>query len=108
MLTLERLDRLIRRSGGPRPTRIGLSATLNPIETLAAFLAGADVTSEDIRVPRPVRIIRADDVPRDLDLKIIAPGPELGSLATHQHQSASPQSSDPSNSPGQADAECSA
>src|SRR2546421_4161223 len=31
MLTLERLDRLVRGCGLPRPTRIGLSATLNPI-----------------------------------------------------------------------------
>src|SRR5262249_57893444 len=41
MLTLERLERLVLRSDSTRPTRIGLSATLNPIETLAAFLAGA-------------------------------------------------------------------
>src|SRR5208283_3408092 len=31
MLTLERLERLARRSDSTRPTRIGLSATLNPI-----------------------------------------------------------------------------
>jgi ATP-dependent Lhr-like helicase len=85
MLTLERLERMVRRSGAPRPTRIGLSATLNPIETLAAFLTGAEVTPNGERHPRPVRIVRADDVPRELDLQIIAPGPELGSLATHQH-----------------------
>src|SRR5208282_2292068 len=85
MLTLERLERMVRRSGAPRPTRIGLSATLNPIETLAAFLTGAEVTPDGERHPRPVRIVRADDVPRELDLQIIAPSPELGSLATHQH-----------------------
>jgi ATP-dependent helicase Lhr and Lhr-like helicase len=85
MLTLERLERLVRRSSLPRPTRIGLSATLNPIETLAAFLAGADVAGDGARKPRPIRIVRADDDPRQLDLQIIAPGPELGSLATHQH-----------------------
>lgn len=85
MLTLERLERLVRRSGSARPTRIGLSATLNPIETLAGFLAGADIAHDGARNPRPVRIVRADDGPRQLDLQIIAPGPELGSLATHQH-----------------------
>src|SRR6202051_734954 len=42
-LNLERLERMVRRGGAPRPVRIGLSATLNPIETLAAFLAGAEV-----------------------------------------------------------------
>jgi ATP-dependent Lhr-like helicase len=85
MLTLERLERLVRRSHSTRPTRIGLSATLNPIETLAAFLAGAEVADDGGRHPRPVRIVRADDNPRQLDLQILAPGPELGSLATHQH-----------------------
>ena len=85
MLTLERLERLVLRSDSTRPTRIGLSATLNPIETLAAFLAGAQVGDDGSRCPRSVRIVRADQNPRPLDLQIIAPGPELGSLATHQH-----------------------
>ncbi len=84
-LTLERLERMVRASGAPRPVRIGLSATLNPIETLAAFLAGAEVTSDGARTPRPTQIVRADDTPRELDLAVIAPGPELGALATHQH-----------------------
>jgi ATP-dependent Lhr-like helicase len=85
MLTLERLERMVGKNDLPRPTRIGLSATLHPIETLAAFLAGAAVTEDGTRNPRPVRIVRADDDARRLDLQIIAPGPELGSLATHQH-----------------------
>jgi ATP-dependent Lhr-like helicase len=84
-LTLERLERTVRAHGAPRPVRIGLSATLNPIETLAAFLAGADVAPDGARTPRPVRIVRADDKPRELDLAVIAPGPELGALATHPH-----------------------
>ena len=57
MLTLERLERLVRSSGAPRPARIGLSATLNPIEALAAFLAGANVDRNDVRTPRAVRIV---------------------------------------------------
>ncbi|MGH7839724.1 MAG: DEAD/DEAH box helicase, partial [Candidatus Binataceae bacterium] len=85
MLTLERLERMIRATGGPRPTRIGLSATLNPIATLAGFLAGAEVAADGTRTPRPVQIVRTDDAPRELDLQILAPGPEIGSLATHQH-----------------------
>jgi ATP-dependent helicase Lhr and Lhr-like helicase len=84
MLTLERLERMVRRAGAPRPLRVGLSATLNPIATLAAFLSGAEVTATGERRPRPVEIVRADDV-RELDLQVIAPGPDLGSLATHQH-----------------------
>jgi ATP-dependent helicase Lhr and Lhr-like helicase len=85
MLTLERLERLVRRAESRRPIRIGLSATLNPIQTLGAFLAGAEVAENGDRKPRPIRIVRADENPRQLDLQIIAPGPELGSLATHQH-----------------------
>jgi len=84
-ITLERLERMVRRGGAPRPVRIGLSATLNPIETLAAFLAGAEVAANGERTPRPIRIVRADDAPRELDLAVIAPGPELGALATHSH-----------------------
>ena len=54
-LTLERLERYVIQSGGPRPNRIGLSATLNPIEQLAEFLAGFDVADDVTRTPRPVR-----------------------------------------------------
>ncbi|MGH7947901.1 MAG: DNA glycosylase AlkZ-like family protein, partial [Candidatus Binataceae bacterium] len=84
-LTLERLERMVRAAGNPRPVRIGLSATLNPIERLAEFLAGFDVSSSGERSPRPVRIVRADDRARALDMRVVAPGPELGPLATHQH-----------------------
>ena len=45
-LTLERLERMVRHNGMPRPVRIGLSATLNPITTLAEFLAGTEVSDE--------------------------------------------------------------
>lgn len=84
-LTLERLERMVRAAGNPRPVRIGLSATLNPIERLAEFLAGFDVSLCGERSPRPVCIVRADDRARALDMRVIAPGPELGPLATHQH-----------------------
>ncbi len=85
MVTLERLDRMVRARGGTRPARIGLSATLNPIERLGCFLAGCDNELPGASAPRAVRIVRADDRPRELDLAIIAPGPELGPIATHPH-----------------------
>ena len=61
MLTLERLERMVRRAGALRPLRIGLSATLNPIVTLASFLSGAEVSATGERRPRPVQIVRADE-----------------------------------------------
>ncbi len=85
MVTLERLDRLVMSRSGSRPVRIGLSATLNPIERLAEFLAGHEVAPGGDRIPRPVRIVRAGSGPRQFDLAVIAPGPELGPLATHSH-----------------------
>ncbi len=84
-LTLERLARMVAQAGGRHPARIGLSATLNPIERLAEFLAGFDVARGGARTPRPVRIVRADDRARHMDLEVIAPGPELAPLASHQH-----------------------
>ncbi|HSR57808.1 MAG TPA: DEAD/DEAH box helicase, partial [Candidatus Binataceae bacterium] len=85
MLTLERLERMVRAQGAPRPARIGLSATLNPIERLAEFLAGAEIAAGGERIPPPIKIVRADDRARHMDLRVIAPGPELGPLATHPH-----------------------
>jgi len=84
-LTLERLERFVTSRGNARPNRIGLSATLNPIEKLAGFLAGYDVARDNTRSPRSVKIVRADDRVRTMDLQVIAPGPELGPLATHPH-----------------------
>src|SRR5207302_10699501 len=81
-VTLERRDRMIRLAGGSRPARIGLSATLNPIERLAEFLAGGEVARDGTRTPRPIKIVRADDRARTMDLQVIAPGPELGPIAT--------------------------
>ena len=84
-LTLERLERFVTSRGNARPNRIGLSATLNPIEKLAGFLAGYEVASDHTRTPRPIKIVRADDHVRAMDLQVIAPGPDLGPLATHPH-----------------------
>ena len=44
-LTLARLDDLVKKAGGPPLQRIGLSATVNPIKDVAAFLRSADPTT---------------------------------------------------------------
>src|SRR5260370_5278949 len=53
MLTLERLERMGRATGAARPARIGLSATLNPIQRLAGFLAGAETRGGGALRARP-------------------------------------------------------
>ena len=82
-LTLERLDALVRGenrlnaadliSGHDAPQRIGLSATVNPIEAIAEFLGGERAAE--------VEIVQAGQR-RDLDLAIEVPSDELGAVAT--------------------------
>ena len=74
-LTLERLDCLVRQSGGDRPQRIGLSATVNPIEEVARFLQGSGAAG-------PV-IVNAGHR-RELDLAVEVPEEELGVVASNE------------------------
>src|SRR5262249_50855067 len=70
-LSLERLEALV---DGPL-TRIGLSATQKPIETIAAFLAGAG---------RPSPVIVQVAPRRELDLAIEVPRSEIGPIASNE------------------------
>jgi ATP-dependent helicase Lhr and Lhr-like helicase len=70
-LTLERLDWLTEKPA----TRIGLSATQNPIELVGQFLAGADR-------PEPTIVQIANR--RELDLAVEVPGSELGPVASNE------------------------
>ena len=72
-LTLARLDHLVRQAGGPRPQRIGLSATVNPIEEVARYLRG-DAPADPVIVNAGHR--------RELDLAVEVPEEELGMVAT--------------------------
>ena len=64
-LSLERLDALL-----PRPAqRIGLSATVRPVEEVARFLAGG----------RPVEVVQPPST-KKWDLKVVVPVPDLAEL----------------------------
>ncbi len=77
MLTLARLDALCER----RPIRIGLSATVHPIEDAARYLVGT-ATAEDDRAPG-CTIVDAGHR-RDLDLAIEVPPADLQAVAAHE------------------------
>ncbi|MGH7264048.1 MAG: DEAD/DEAH box helicase, partial [Candidatus Rokuibacteriota bacterium] len=74
-LTLERLHALAARP----PVRMGLSATVEPVDEIAALLTGCETPGGP---PRPCRIV---DVGRrrTLDLAVVAPTTELGAVATN-------------------------
>jgi ATP-dependent Lhr-like helicase len=65
-LSLERLERLV----GRRVQRIGLSATVRPLENAARFLGGQDPAST--HTPRPVTIVDAGTRKR-MDLRVVCP-----------------------------------
>jgi ATP-dependent Lhr-like helicase len=70
-LSLERLDALV---GRPVP-RVGLSATVTPIDTISRFLVGATRPA-----PHLVQIARR----RQFDLAIDVPPSEIAAVATHE------------------------
>jgi len=74
-LSLERLEHLVVSQGGARPQRIGLSATIRPIETAARLLVGSD---------RPLPDIVDAGHRRDLDLAVEVLRDELGAVCTHE------------------------
>ncbi len=78
-LSLERLDELCKEANAAPPQRIGLSATVHPIEEVGHFLAGTG---------RACQIISGHDSgPRALDLQIGLPQEPLGSIcSTEQWQ----------------------
>ena len=70
-LTLARLDALVQSAGGAKPQRIGLSATVRPIEEVAYYLSpGASIIDVGHR--------------REMDLSIEVPNDELGAVATSE------------------------
>ena len=80
-LTLARLDDLVMNAGGARPQRVGLSATVRPIEDVAQFLHGSDPNLHG--VVSGVSVIDSGHR-RQLDLAIEVPRDELGVVATNE------------------------
>ena len=74
-LSLARLDDLVEKAGGPRPQRIGLSATVRPIEIVARFLAPDEHAKVDI-INHGHR--------RAMDLAVEVPQDELGPVASNE------------------------
>ena len=74
-LSLARLDDLVGKAGGPRPQRIGLSATVRPIEIVARFLAPDEHARVDI-INHGHR--------RAMDLAVEVPQDELGPVASNE------------------------
>src|SRR5579871_2993030 len=71
MLTLARLDDLIERENGRRPQRVGLSATVRPIEEVARFLS-------------PSAAIVNIGHRREMELSVEVPNDELGPVASKE------------------------
>ncbi len=70
-LSLERLERIVRDNGGSLQ-RIGMSATIAPLEEVAQFLAGFS----DDGSPRPVEIVDAR-FSKPIDIRVLAPKVDL-------------------------------
>ncbi|PWU00288.1 MAG: DEAD/DEAH box helicase [Terriglobia bacterium] len=70
-LTLARLDHLVEQNGGPKPQRIGLSATVKPLEEVAAFLS------------ERARVIHVGHR-RAMELAVEVPRDELGPVASNE------------------------
>jgi ATP-dependent helicase Lhr and Lhr-like helicase len=73
-LSIERLEDLVVSAGHPRPQRIGLSATVRPIEVAARLLVGSGALPAIVDAGQR----------RDIDLAIEVPRDELGAVATNE------------------------
>ena len=80
-LSLERLDALVTSSGQRRPTRIGLSATVQAVDEVAAFLTG--VAPDQSGGARPCRLVDAGRK-QPLDVLVEVPKEPLSAVASRE------------------------
>ncbi len=82
-LSLARLDDLVDKAGGQRPQRIGLSATVKPVDDVARFLVGSRA-GPAVPSGEPMATIINAGHRRDLDLAVEVPHENLGVVATNE------------------------
>ena len=76
-LSLERLDALLDRPGGPGPAqRIGLSATVQPVEAVAEYLGGARTRQDG---GREVVVVQPPST-KQIVVDVVVPVPDLADL----------------------------
>ncbi|MFB9378037.1 ATP-dependent helicase [Kineococcus gynurae] len=68
-VSLERLDALVAAHGGPPTQRVGLSATVRPVETVAAWVSGG----------RPVTVVQPP-ADKQFDLRVVVPVEDMSEL----------------------------
>jgi ATP-dependent Lhr-like helicase len=87
MLTLARLDALCAQAGSARPVRVGLSATVHPIELAARYLVGSGTQEAGSgERDQPCTIVDVGHR-RDLDLAVEVPPEELQAVASAEQWS---------------------
>ncbi len=74
-VSLERLDAFLAEHGGPAQ-RVGLSATVRPVESVAAFLSGARSPQDG---GRPVRVVQPPST-KAIRVDVVVPVPDLADL----------------------------
>jgi len=72
-VSLERLDALLEGAGRPPAQRVGLSATVRPVQEVARFLSGARTPDEG---GRRVTVVQPP-VAKQVDVQIVVPVPDL-------------------------------
>lgn len=76
-VSLERLDALLADAGRPPAQRVGLSATVRPVDEVARFLAGGRARQDG---GREVRVVQPPATKR-VEVEVVVPVPDLADLA---------------------------